>query len=106
MAHAVNPQACPCCSGACSVQITVDPEPAYFDTLDVCEAHYLMEVDYNVSGWLAERPSNRRRQEATHVQLDRMGFRPRSTLTFDNMTENGQAIYRNLERRYGFRTRT
>ncbi|MCX7408679.1 MAG: hypothetical protein NTZ32_11420 [Planctomycetales bacterium] len=43
-----------------------------FDTFDICEAHYQLEVDYNLGGWLHERPSNQRRMEATHVQLHRM----------------------------------
>ena len=42
--------------------------------------------------------------EATHVQLDRMGYRsaPSDLDVFDALTENRQAIYRDLERRYGF----
>lgn len=64
-----------------------------FDRCDIAEAHYCVEVDYNVSGWLQERPSNRRRMEATHVQLHRMGFRPRPDLKYETLTENGQEIY-------------
>lgn len=75
---------------------------ATFDRFDICEAHYLLECGYNVGGWLPERPSNRRRREATHVQLDRIKFRPAPSLSFDTLTENGQEIYRALEARYGF----
>ena len=76
----------------------------YFDRFDICEAHRAIEIHYNVGGWLHERPSNRRRREATHVQLRRMRFEPASTRLdcFDALTENGQAIYRELEARYGF----
>lgn len=77
----------------------------YFDRFDICEAHRAIEIQYNVGGWLHERPSNRRRHEATHVQLRRMRFEPAPTRAdcFDALTENGQAIYRELEARYGFK---
>jgi hypothetical protein len=71
----------------------------YFDRFDICEAHYLLEVHYNLGGWLHERPSNQRRREATHVQLHRMQFKPAPSLT---LSENGQEIYATLKRRYGF----
>lgn len=76
-----------------------------FDRFDICAAHYAIEVHYNLGGWLHERPSNRRRREATHVQLHRMGWRPAPTHRdcFDVLTRNGKAIYRELEARYGFR---
>lgn len=74
----------------------------HFDKFDICEAHYVLEMDYNLHGWLQERPSNRRRMEATHVQLHRMGFKPRPNLSEETLTENGRAIYRELERRYKF----
>lgn len=41
---------------------------------DICQAHQQLEADYNVGGWLRERPSNQRRREATSVQLARMGY--------------------------------
>jgi hypothetical protein len=75
----------------------------YFDRFDVCEAYYLCEMLWNASGWLQERESNRRRREATGVQLVRMRFRPRPSLArFSDLTENGQEIYRGLCERYGF----
>jgi hypothetical protein len=77
----------------------------YFDRFDVCEAHRAIEIHYNLGGWLHERPSNRRRMEATHVQLDRMGYRPAPTRLdcFVALSPNGKAIYGTLEARYGFR---
>ena len=41
----------------------------------VCQAHQQLEADYNVEGVLRERPSNRRRNESTGVQLARMDYR-------------------------------
>ena len=40
----------------------------------VCQAHQQLEADYNVEGILRERPSNRRRNESTGVQLARMDY--------------------------------
>lgn len=77
----------------------------HFDRFDICEAYYALEVDYNFGGQLRERPSNRRRRESTDVQLHRMHFQPGLGIRergFDGLTENGQAIYRELEQRYGF----
>lgn len=67
---------------------------AYFDRFDICEAHNLLETDYNVSGILQERPSNRRRNMSTDYQLHRMGFKlsPRGG-TFDHLSDNGKEIY-------------
>jgi len=77
---------------------------AYFDRFDVCEAYLIFERDYHVGGWLRERASNRRRHEATDVQLHRMGFRPAPGLGgYRDLTANGRAIYRGLAERYGFR---
>lgn len=41
---------------------------------DICQAHAQLESDYNVGGILRERPSNRRRNASTGVQLSRMGY--------------------------------
>lgn len=41
---------------------------------DVCQAHQQLESDYNVGGWLRERPSNQRRRMSTGVQLLRMSY--------------------------------
>ncbi len=77
----------------------------YFDRFDICAAHEALEIHYNVGGWLRERASNQRRMEATHVQLHRMGYRSAPTRLdcFAALTPNGKAVYRALERRYGFR---
>jgi len=40
----------------------------------VCQAHQQLEADYNEGGILWERPSNRRRNASTGVQLHRMKF--------------------------------
>ncbi len=74
-----------------------------FDRFDICEAYAVMEWDYNDGGWLQERPSNRRRMEATSVQLHRMQFRPSLDLSYKNMSDNAKEIYRAAEFRYGFR---
>jgi hypothetical protein len=63
--------------------------PAVFDRFDICEAYYCLEADYNVGGIL---PHRNGRQVAG--QLHRMGFRPSPMLgTYDDLTENGRAIY-------------
>lgn len=41
----------------------------------ICQAHAQLESDYNVGGILRERPSNRRRNASTGVQLARMGYK-------------------------------
>lgn len=73
---------------------------ATFDRYDICEAHYILECDYNVSGVLRERPSNIRRNMSSGYQLHRMGFKPAPSLSFETMTDNGRAIYREFVKRY------
>jgi hypothetical protein len=74
----------------------------YFDRFDICEAHLALEWDYNSSGWLQERPSNRRRMESTDVQLRRIGFKPGPLFNgYESLTENGQEIYNELVDRRG-----
>lgn len=76
---------------------------AHFDRFDICEAHLALEWDWNLSGWLQERPSNRRRRESTDVQLARMGFKHGPGFKgFESLSENGREIYQELEIRYGF----
>ena len=53
----------------------------------------MLEADYNVGGWLRERPSNQRRKEAISVQLHRIQFRSSASLSWDTMTENAKEIY-------------
>lgn len=74
---------------------------AEFDRFDICEAYWVLEADYNVDGWLRERPSNQRRMESIGVQLHRMHFSPRLDLGYESLTENGQAIYDNAVERLG-----
>ena len=66
---------------------------ATFERFDIAEAHCVLEWDYNVGGWLRERPSNARRMEATACQLHRLAFRARSDLGYAALTENAQEIY-------------
>lgn len=49
----------------------MDSEVSIFD---VCQAHQQLETDYNKDGILWERPSNRRRNASTGVQLARMKY--------------------------------
>ena len=66
---------------------------AQWDRFDICEAHLVLEWDFNYGGWLRERPSNARRRESTGVQLHRMQFSGRMDLSFENLTDNGKEIY-------------
>ena len=43
----------------------------YFDRFDICAAHMAIETHYHVLAGLRERPSNRRRMEATHAVVAR-----------------------------------
>lgn len=49
----------------------MDSEVSVFD---ICQAHAQLESDYNVGGIVWERPSNRRRNMSTGVQLARMRY--------------------------------
>lgn len=60
---------------------------------DICEGHCVLEWDYNKGGWLQERPSNKRRMEATAVQLHRMQFSPGMGLCFDELSDDGKEVY-------------
>lgn len=77
---------------------------ATFDRFDICGAHLALENDWNVNGWIRERPSNARRRESTGVQLHRMGFTPPldSCCAFEYLeNDNQRAIYCNAARRFG-----
>lgn len=76
---------------------------AQFDRFDICNAYAVLEWEYNLGGWLQERPSNKRRMEATSVQLARLNYRPEMALSYDSMSDNAREIYRAAEARYGFR---
>ena len=54
----------------------------------VCQAHQQLEADYNVGGILRERPSNRRRNESTGVQLARMDYRTNFWVDIENPEEH------------------
>jgi len=71
------------------------------NTFDLMEAHYLLESDFNVSGVLQERPSNQRRSMSTGFQLNRMGFHPMPSLSYETLSDNGKQIYMSLVFRYG-----
>ncbi len=73
----------------------------FWDRFDICEAFCVLEWDYNLGGWLHERPTNRRRMEATSIQLARIQFKPHGNLEYDTLTENGQAIYDDAVNRLG-----
>ena len=75
---------------------------AYFDRFDICEAYLALEWDYNVGGWLQERPSNQRRKESIGVQLLRMTFKLSPLFNgYDSLTENGKEIYGAAQQRWG-----
>lgn len=44
------------------------------DSFNICQAYSQLENDYNVDGWVRERPSNQRRKESIGCQLHRIGF--------------------------------
>ena len=54
----------------------------------VCQAHQQLEADYNVGGILRERPSNKRRNESTGVQLARMDYRTSFWVDIENPQED------------------
>ena len=68
---------------------------------DIAEGHAVLEWDYNMGGWLRERPSNQRRLEATSVQLNRLQFRARPDLCFDTLEEDGKEVYLTNVLRWG-----
>lgn len=72
----------------------------HFDRFDICEAYCVMERYWHQDGWLQERPSNRRRREATSIQLRRIQFVPAPGLEYETLTENGREIYDSLVSRY------
>lgn len=81
-----------------------------FDRTDICEAYFMLECDWNIGGWLHERPSNVRRGEArgyvgeaTHVQLARMRFKPSPMLDFERLSENAREIYYKACREWGLK---
>ena len=61
----------------------------YFNRYDICEAYFLLECYYNVSGILLERKKN----HSVSVQLARIRFKPALNLDYETLSENGQEIY-------------
>ncbi len=75
----------------------------YFDRFDICEAYLAIEWEYHVGGWLQERESNRRRREATSIQLERIQFKASPMFDgYNSLSENGKEIFQDLCMRYGF----
>lgn len=76
----------------------------YFDRFDIAEAYLAMEWDYNVSGILQERPSNKRRRMSTDYQIrTRMKYDlGRMFNGFKSLSLNAKEIYWNLQDRYKF----
>lgn len=67
---------------------------ASWDRFDICEAYRVLEADYNVGGWLRERPSNQRRKESIGVQLHRIGYTPGFAAGgYRELEENALEIY-------------
>lgn len=73
-------------------------KPAQWNRADIITAWAQLEADYNVGGWLPERPSNQRRLESCGVQIARMGVDPYG-VDAPRMTRNASRIYRNAEQR-------
>ena len=82
-------------------------KPATFDRYDICGAHLALENDWNVGGWLRERPSNARRRESTGVQLRRLTYCPGARdacCSFEYLqNDNQRAIYVNALESFGLR---
>jgi hypothetical protein len=79
---------------------------AYFNRFDICGAYLALENDWNVGGWLHERPSNRRRLESTGIQLARIGFKPfgDSCCAFEYLrNDNQRDIYVEALHRFGLK---
>ena len=68
----------------------MDSEVSVFD---IAQAHAQLEADYNVGGWVHERPSNQRRRESTGCQLSRLRFEPRGRWVdiYTERDENGDS---------------
>lgn len=74
----------------------------YFDRYDVVLAHLILEYDYNVSGVLQERPSNRRRKMSTGYQVWRIdpNFARQDLYPLFFASDNAKTIYHELVERY------
>lgn len=54
---------------------TINSSFGSIDVFSLCQAHAQLESDFNIDGWLRERPSNQRRMASTGVQLSQMRYR-------------------------------
>ena len=63
----------------------------YFDRFDICEAYWLYASHYHSGQWSE--------LYAVLGRLDILKFRPSPMLSYDSLTENGQAIYDDLVNR-------
>lgn len=73
-----------------------------FDRFNICAAYDALEADWNVGGWLPERPSNQRRGESIAVQLARIGYKsPYHDGTFDALDDEQKDIYINALIKFG-----
>ena len=52
----------------------IHPTGDSVSVFDVCHAYQMLEANYNVDGWVRERPSNQRRMESIGCQLARIGY--------------------------------
>ncbi len=80
---------------------SINTTGAIFRRADLCTAYLVLEWDYNINGWLPERPSNIRRLESVGQQLHRMKFKHSPELCFETLTENAKRIYFNCIERMG-----
>ena len=59
----------------------------------ICEGHALLENHFNVGGVVWERPSNRRRNESTGCQLNRMKYRDPYAPGLKDADKDVQEVY-------------
>jgi hypothetical protein len=72
----------------------------HFDRFDICDAHFLWACAWHESGYITARPKDNdaaRRTGNTFWRLSRMGYKPSPLLEKETLTENGLAIYRQLQ---------
>lgn len=75
-------------------------EEGEFDRFDIAEAHFCFACDYHGGQW-----SELYAEQCRILDPARIGLRPHGNLGaggYPHLEENGQAIYRNLQRRHGF----
>jgi len=87
---------------------SVEGPTVIWNRFDIAEAYAVLEWDWHDGGWLRERPRTcgAVRHAASSVRpprysFTRIGFKSRPNLSFETLTENGKAIYRHGERKFG-----